>query len=76
MATYLSGNAKRFEVDPTPRRADGQYVAHARICAIGRDGSASDIHWSGDLAGFRGREDAVAYAETWAHQWLDALLSK
>ncbi|WP_114811390.1 hypothetical protein [Paraburkholderia kururiensis] len=65
-------NSTRFTIDPTPRRADGEYIAHARISTHGVDGSACDIHLSGDLAGFDVREDAVAYAKNWAQEWLDA----
>ena len=74
MATYLSEKAQRFEIDATPRRADCQYVAHAQIFTVGSDGSATEIHCSGDLAAFVERTQAVCYAETWAHRWLDKLL--
>ncbi|WP_042301386.1 hypothetical protein [Paraburkholderia kururiensis] len=65
-------NSTRFTIDPTPRRADGEYIAHARISTSRADGSACDIHTSGDLAGFDVREDAVAYAKIWAQEWLGA----
>lgn len=64
-------NSTRFIIDPTPRRADGEYMAHARISTSRADGSRYDIHLSGDLAGFDVREDAVAYAKKWAQEWLD-----
>ncbi|WP_434664216.1 hypothetical protein P5W99_18580 [Paraburkholderia sp. A3BS-1L] len=64
-------NSTRFRIDPTPRRADGEYMAHARISTNRADGSEYDIHLSGDLAGFDAREDAIAYAKSWAQQWLD-----
>ena len=65
-------NSTRIIIDPTPRRADGEYMAHARISSCREDGSEYDIHSSGDLAGFDGREDAIAYAKNWAQEWLDA----
>jgi hypothetical protein len=64
-------NSTRFRIDPTPRTADGEYMAHARITASRADGSEIDIHLSGDLAGFDVRDDAIAYAKNWAHDWLD-----
>ncbi|MBP0596306.1 hypothetical protein J8I87_43375 [Paraburkholderia sp. LEh10] len=63
-------NSTRFTIDPTPRRADGEYVAHARISTSRADGSEYDIHLSGDLAGFDAREDAIAHAKNWAQEWL------
>jgi hypothetical protein len=65
-------NSTRIVIDPTPRRADGEYIAHARISTSRADGTAYDIHLSGDLAGFDVREDAIAYAKNWAQEWLDA----
>jgi hypothetical protein len=65
-------NSTRFIIDPTPRKADGEYMAHARISTNRTDGSECDIHLSGDLAGFDVREDAIAYAKSWAREWLDA----
>ncbi|RQH06573.1 hypothetical protein [Paraburkholderia dinghuensis] len=65
-------NSTRFIIDPTPRRADGEYMAHARISTNRADGSEHDIHLSGDLAGFDVREDAIAYAKNWAQEWLGA----
>ncbi|GAB5099494.1 hypothetical protein P9250_27925 [Caballeronia sp. LP006] len=62
----------RFRIDPTPRRADGEYMAHARIITTNADGSESDVLSSGDLAGFDSRDDAVAFAKKWAQDWLDA----
>lgn len=61
----------RFRIDPTPRRADGEYMAHARISTSRSDGSEYDVHLSGDLAAFDLREDAIAHAKVWAQQWLD-----
>ncbi|POR54947.1 hypothetical protein B0G62_102557 [Paraburkholderia eburnea] len=65
-------NSTRFRIDPTPRRADGEYMAHVRISTNRPDGSEYDVHLSGDLAGFEIREDAIAYAQSWAEQWLYA----
>ncbi|WP_207000456.1 hypothetical protein [Trinickia mobilis] len=65
-------NSTRFRIDPTPRRADGEFMAHARISTRRADGSEFDIHLSGDLAGFDVRDDAIAYAKNWAQEWLDA----
>ncbi|MEX3557728.1 MAG: hypothetical protein VB124_03980 [Burkholderia sp.] len=62
----------RFRVDPTPRHADGEYMAHARICSNRADGSEYNVYLSGDLAGFDRREDAIAYARNWAQAWLQA----
>ncbi|WP_081334333.1 hypothetical protein [Burkholderia diffusa] len=63
-------NSTRFRIDPAPRRADGQYVAHARITTILVDGSEWEVHASGDLAAFNRRDDAVEYATKWAEGWL------
>jgi hypothetical protein len=65
-------NSTRFTIDPTPRRADGEFMAHARISGNREDGSPYDVHLSGDLAGFDAREDAIVYARNWAEAWLDA----
>ncbi|WGY70554.1 hypothetical protein KEC55_26370 [Burkholderia cepacia] len=62
----------RFRIDPTPRRADGEYIAHARITTILLDGDEQEVHASGDLAGFDARDDAVIYATQWAKGWLNA----
>ena len=64
-------NSTLLAVDPTPRRADGEYMAHARISSNRADGSRYEIHSSGDLAGFEAREDAIAYAKNWAQDWLE-----
>lgn len=58
-----------FRIDPTPRRADGEYMAHAMISGPLPDGE-SFIHVSGDLAGFDLRQDAIRYATDWANDWL------
>jgi len=68
----MRSDSTRFRIDPTPRRADGEYMAHARISTNRPDGSQYDIHLSGDLAGFELREDAIVYAQNWATQWLNA----
>ena len=65
-------NSTRIVIDPTPRRADGKYMAHARVSTSRADGGEYDIHLSGDLAGFDVREDAIAYAKNWAQEWLAA----
>jgi len=65
-------DSTRIVVDPTPRRADGEYMAHARIITSRPDGTEYDLCLSGDLAGFDAREDAIAYAKHWAKEWLDA----
>ncbi|WP_420211580.1 hypothetical protein ACN8ZM_29965 [Burkholderia aenigmatica] len=65
-------NLTRFQIDPTPRRADGEYIAHARITTILLGGDEQEVHTSGDLAGFDARDDAVAYATKWAERWLTA----
>lgn len=64
-------NSTLIVIDPTPRRADGEYMAHALISTSRPDGTAYEIHRSGDLAGFDVREDAIAYAKSWAQEWLD-----
>ncbi len=64
-------NSTTFRIDPTPRRADDEYVAHARISSRRPDGGEDEIHLSGDLAGFHVREDAINYAREWAMAWLD-----
>lgn len=65
-------NSTTFRIDPTPRRADDEYMAHARISCSRPDGSEHEIHLSGDLAGFHVREEAITYARQWAMEWLDA----
>jgi hypothetical protein len=67
----MQANSTQFRIDPTPRRADGEYMAHARISGSRPDGSEYDVHSSGDLAAFDVRDDAIAYAKCWAQQWLD-----
>jgi hypothetical protein len=59
-----------FWIDPTPRRADGEYIAHVRICFCNADPHESDDYFSGDLAGFDQRSDAVAFARAWAEKWI------
>ncbi|KAG8150777.1 hypothetical protein [Burkholderia catarinensis] len=65
-------NSTRFQIDPTPRRADGEFIAHVRITTTLLDGDEEEVHASGDLAGFDARDDAVAYATKWAERWLTA----
>jgi hypothetical protein len=64
-------NSSIFRIDPTPRRADGEYIAHAKISRSRDDGNQQDIHMSGDLAGFNIREDAIQFATAWAMEWLE-----
>ncbi|CAB3754122.1 hypothetical protein [Paraburkholderia solisilvae] len=59
-----------FVIDPTPRRADGEYMAHAKISGA-PSGGAAFTHLSGDLAGFDLRDDAIRYASNWAKEWLE-----
>ncbi|WP_423371215.1 hypothetical protein [Burkholderia sp. LMG 32019] len=61
-----------FRIDPTPRKADGEYIAHARITTTLLDGGDREVHSSGDLDGFDARDDAIAYATQWAQGWLAA----
>lgn len=68
-------DSTRYHIDPTPRRADGEYMAHARISTNDADGSEFDVYLSGDLAGFDEREDAIAFARDWAQEWLNAYLA-
>ena len=35
----MRSDSIRFRIDPTPRRVDGEYMAHARISANRADGS-------------------------------------
>ncbi|NIF44398.1 hypothetical protein F3J14_26700 [Burkholderia sp. Tr-862] len=65
-------NSTRFRIDPTPRRADGQYIAHARITTLLVDGDERQVLCSGDLAAFEHRDDAVAHAAKWGEGWLTA----
>ena len=65
-------NSTRFIIDPTPRRADGEYMAHARIGTSRADGSEYDIHLSGDLAGFDVRADVITDAKKRVQHWLNA----
>jgi hypothetical protein len=64
-------NSTTFRIDPTPHRADDEYMAHARISHRRPDGGEDEIYKSGDLVGFQVREDAVKYARDWAMEWLD-----
>ncbi|SAK68953.1 hypothetical protein [Caballeronia ptereochthonis] len=65
-------NSSTFQIDPTPRRADGEYMAHARIVCRLAGGGEPDVHMSGDLAAFDLREDAIVFAKEWAIAWLEA----
>jgi hypothetical protein len=64
-------NSSTFQIDPTPRRADGEYMAHAKISCTREGLGPQHIHESGDLAGFDMREDAVRFATDWAMEWLE-----
>jgi hypothetical protein len=66
----MSFDLATFLIDATPRRADGEYMAHARISGVPPDGIAF-THLSGDLAGFDLRDDAIQYANNWAKAWLE-----
>lgn len=68
---HMNTYQEAFHIDPTPRRADGEYIAHARISCSGSNGQEYDVHLSGDLRGFDAREDAVRFAAEWATEWLD-----
>jgi hypothetical protein len=59
-----------FRIDPTPGKADGEYMAHARISNSSADGEETDVCISGDLAGFDSRDDAIVFARNWALTWL------
>ncbi|SAK79982.1 hypothetical protein AWB79_05130 [Caballeronia hypogeia] len=63
-------NTCNFRIDPTPRRADGEYMAHARISTNREDGAETELFVSGDLAGFDRRDEAIAFAKNWAQEWL------
>ena len=65
-------NSTTFQIDPTPRRADDEYMAHARISCRLANGEESNILMSGDLAAFDVRADAILFAKEWAIAWLDA----
>lgn len=67
----MPSESNQYCVDPTPRRADGEYMAHARISSLRLDGSECDIFLSGDLRGFELREDAIAYARSWGARWVE-----
>lgn len=60
----------RIRIVPTPRRADDEYIAHARIVTPDAGGYETDIYVSGDLAGFESREDAITFAEMRAREWI------
>jgi hypothetical protein len=64
-------NSSMFQIDPTPRRADGEFMAHAKISCRREGLGQQDIHDSGDLGGFDMREDAVRFATHWAMEWLE-----
>ncbi|SAK77763.1 hypothetical protein AWB76_05158 [Caballeronia temeraria] len=63
-------NSPTFNIDPTPRRADGEYMAHARIIYQSGDQIEPQVLMSGDLAAFDLREDAINFARQWAAAWL------
>jgi hypothetical protein len=67
----MQPDINNIRIDPTPRRADGEYMAHARISTSGADGRETDVFVSGDLAGFDRRDEAVAFAANWARAWLE-----
>lgn len=66
----MSLDLAAFMIDATPRRADGEYMAHARISGAA-PGGVLFTHLSGDLAGFHLRDDAIRYATSWANTWLE-----
>ncbi|CAB3759697.1 hypothetical protein [Paraburkholderia humisilvae] len=66
----MSFDTAAFQIDPTPRRADGEYMAHATIRGT-PPGGVAFTHLSGDLAGFDLRDDAIRYASNWAEEWLN-----
>ncbi|MBC8642570.1 hypothetical protein IAG25_37860 [Caballeronia sp. EK] len=68
----MSRISSTFDIDATPRRADGEFMAHAKITA--GSGSETQIFMSGDLAGFDARDDAIAYARSWAGDWIEAFV--
>lgn len=59
-----------FQIDPTPRRADDEYMAHARI-SCRANVQESILIVSGDLAAFDVRADAITFAKEWAIAWLN-----
>lgn len=59
-----------FRVDPTPRRADGEYIAHARIIFCPQQAHELDVHLSGDLRGFDSRDDAIRFGARWGDAWI------
>jgi len=42
----MRSDSTQFRIDPTPRCADGEYMAHARISSRRADGSEYDVHLS------------------------------
>ncbi|MCG7400429.1 MULTISPECIES: hypothetical protein [Caballeronia] len=66
----MQADTYNFRIDPTPRRADGEYMAHARISTANNDGSETDFCVSGDLAGFERRDEAIVFGKNWAQEWL------
>jgi hypothetical protein len=73
--TFMQTELATFRIDPTPRRADGEYMAHARIRQRCVDGTEMEVCASGDLAGFDSRDDAIAFAIDWAETWLERRLA-
>lgn len=65
-----------FGVDPTPRRADGESMVHAKITTPAVDWQETQIIMSGELAAFDEREDAIVFARTWARGWIDDYVRK
>lgn len=59
-----------------PRRADGEFMAHAKITTPAMDGEQAQIVMSGDLAPFDERKDAIAYAQAWTREWISAYVRK
>jgi hypothetical protein len=66
----LNVDRKACRIDPTPRRADGEYIAHVRLVTTDEDGAETECYASGDLAGFDSRDDAVEFAKTWVQAKL------
>ncbi|MDE1184527.1 hypothetical protein [Paraburkholderia sp.] len=64
---------KTFHINCTPRAADGEYFARATVTPHAvKDDRPGKTHQSGDLAVFSSKDDAVAFAHTWAVQWCNS----
>lgn len=63
-------------IDATPEFSLGRYFAHAKIERSQdiSEGMGCDTYDSGDLGDFDSEADAVAFAHSWAIEWIETQL--